>query len=70
MFLQAARADVTGTDFIARNESTRGGFGLGTSLVWADGRYSVYGEVQASTGLSHLGHSHALNGSLGFRMRW
>ncbi|HEY4294680.1 autotransporter outer membrane beta-barrel domain-containing protein, partial [Luteibacter sp.] len=66
----AARVDVAGTDFTTRNEGTWGGFGLGTTLDWAGGRYSVYGEVQASTGLSHFGDSHALNGTMGFRMRW
>ncbi|NII55029.1 autotransporter-associated beta strand repeat-containing protein [Luteibacter sp. SG786] len=65
-----ARVKVAGTDFSTRNERNWGGFGLGTTLDWAGGRYSVYGEVQASTGLSHFGDSHALNGSLGFRMRW
>ncbi|NKJ22376.1 autotransporter-associated beta strand repeat-containing protein [Dyella sp. SG609] len=65
-----ARVNVAGTDFTSRNERLWGGFGLGASLDWADGRYSVYGEVQASTGLKHFGDSHALNGTLGFRMRW
>ncbi|MGO4700633.1 autotransporter-associated beta strand repeat-containing protein [Dyella sp. 2RAB6] len=65
-----ARVNVAGTDFTTRNERLWGGFGLGGSLDWADGRYSVYGEVQASTGLKHFGDSHALNGTLGFRMRW
>ncbi|NID14716.1 autotransporter-associated beta strand repeat-containing protein [Luteibacter yeojuensis] len=66
----AARVAVAGTDFSTRNEGTWGGFGLGGTLDWAGGRYSVYGEVQASTGLDHFGDSHALNGTVGFRMRW
>ncbi len=66
----AARVSVAGADFTTRNEGTWGGFGLGSTLDWAGGRYSVYGELQASTGLSHFGDSHALNGTLGFRMRW
>jgi len=65
-----ARVNVAGTDFTTRNERLWGGFGIGSSLDWADGRYSIYGEVQASTGLKHFGDSHALNGTLGFRMRW
>ena len=65
-----AQVDVAGTDFTTRNEHLWGGLGLGASLDWADGRYSVYGETQASTGLKHFGDSHSLNGTLGFRMRW
>jgi fibronectin-binding autotransporter adhesin len=65
-----ARVDVAGTGFTTRNESTWGGFGIGTSLDWAGGRYSVYGDVQASTGLTHFGDSHAVSGNIGFRMRW
>lgn len=66
----AAGVHVAGTDFTTRNEKLWGGFGLGTSRDWADGRYSVYGEVQASTGLKHFRESHSLNGTVGFRMKW
>lgn len=69
-FKDAARVSVAGTDFATRNERWWGGFGVGGALDWAGGRYSVYGEVQAQTGLSHFGDSHAMNGTLGFRMRW
>ena len=69
-FKDTAQVNVAGTDFSTRNERWWGGFGLGGSLDWAGGRYSVYGEVQAQTGLSHFGDSHAVNGTLGFRMRW
>jgi fibronectin-binding autotransporter adhesin len=69
-FNNTARVSVAGTDFSTRNERWWGGFGLGGALDWAGGRYSVYGEVQAQTGLSRFGDSHALNGTLGFRMRW
>jgi fibronectin-binding autotransporter adhesin len=69
-FKDAAQVNVAGTDFSTRNERWWGGLGLGGALDWAGGRYSVYGELQAQTGLSHFGDSHALNGTLGFRMRW
>lgn len=65
-----SRADVAGTRFVTRNERTWGGVGLGGSLDWGGGRYSVYGEVQANAGLSGDGDSHALNGTAGFRVRW
>lgn len=66
----AARVDVAGTDLTTRNEKLWSGLGVGGSLDWANGRYSVYGEIQAQTGLEHFGDSHALNGTVGFRMRW
>jgi fibronectin-binding autotransporter adhesin len=69
-FGDAARVNVAGTDFTTRNERLWGGFGVGSSLDWKDGRYSVYGEVQATTGLDHFGDSHGVRGTAGFRMRW
>jgi fibronectin-binding autotransporter adhesin len=69
-FQRGAQVNVSGTDFTTRNDRWWGGFGLGGALDWAGGRYSVYGEVQAQTGLSHFGDSHTVNGTLGFRMRW
>lgn len=69
-FGDGARVAVAGTDFTTRNERLWGGFGLGGSRDWADGRYSVYGELQAQTGLKNFGDSHALNATVGFRMRW
>ena len=69
-FGDAARVDVAGTDFTTRNERLWGGFGLGTAIDWANGTYSVYGEVQARTGLKHFGDSHEANATVGFRMRW
>ena len=65
-----ARVNVAGVNFTTRNEKLWGGLGLGSSLDWADGRYSIYGQVLASTGLKHFGDSHAFNGAMGFRMRW
>ncbi|UPG83981.1 autotransporter outer membrane beta-barrel domain-containing protein [Luteibacter aegosomatis] len=61
-----ARADVAEVDVSSRTERTWGGLGVGTSLDWGGGRYSVYGEIQASKG----GDSHVFNGTAGFRMRW
>ncbi|WNL44325.1 autotransporter outer membrane beta-barrel domain-containing protein [Dyella sp. BiH032] len=69
-FGDAARVDVAGTDFTTRNERLWGGFGLGTAIDWANGTYSVYGEVQGRTGLKHFGDSHEANATVGFRMRW
>ncbi|WP_333679962.1 autotransporter-associated beta strand repeat-containing protein [Dyella sp.] len=66
----ATRVDVSGTDLASRNERLWGGLGVGGSLDWGGGTYSVYGEVQGKTGLSHFGDSHEVTGTLGFRMKW
>jgi fibronectin-binding autotransporter adhesin len=66
----ATRVDVSGTGLASRNERLWGGLGVGGSLDWAAGRYSVYGEVQGKSGLSHFGDSHEVTGTIGFRMRW
>jgi fibronectin-binding autotransporter adhesin len=69
-FEGATRVDVSGTDLVSRNERLWGGLGVGGSLDWGHGLYSIYGEVQGRTGLSHFGDSHDVTGTLGFRMRW
>jgi fibronectin-binding autotransporter adhesin len=66
----ATRVDVSGTDLASRNEWLWGGLGVGGSLDWGGGTYSVYGEVQGRTGLSHFGDSRDVTGTLGFRMHW
>ncbi|MGI3164845.1 autotransporter outer membrane beta-barrel domain-containing protein [Pseudooceanicola sp. 200-1SW] len=47
-----------------------GEIGLGGKYHWAGGKYAVFGEVTAATGLDNFGDSHAINGELGFRMTW
>jgi fibronectin-binding autotransporter adhesin len=69
-FEGATRVDVSGADLVSRNERLWGGLGVGGSLDWGHGLYSIYGEVQGRTGLSHFGDSHDVTGTLGFRMRW
>lgn len=44
--------------------------GVGGTVDWGGGRYSIYGEVQETSSLSHFRDSYSLNGTLGFRMRW
>ena len=67
-FEGATSVDVSGTDFISRNERLWGGLGIGGSLDW--GRYSIYGEVRGKTGLSHFGDSHEVTGTVGLRVNW
>jgi fibronectin-binding autotransporter adhesin len=61
--------DVAGTRLDTRNERDWAGFGVGGSLDWAGGRYSLYGEVTGRTGLTN-GDSDAVNATLGFRTQW
>lgn len=61
---------VAGTTLATQNPRFWGGLGVGAARDWAQGRYSLFGEVQASTGLEDFGDSHSVNGTLGFRMRW
>jgi fibronectin-binding autotransporter adhesin len=62
--------DVSGADLISRNERLWAGLGLGGSLDWGQGRYSIYGEVQGKSGVSHFGDSREVTGTLGFRVHW
>jgi fibronectin-binding autotransporter adhesin len=66
----ATDVDVSATDLISRNERLWGGLGIGGSLDWGRGRYSIYGQLQGRTGLSHFGDSHDVTGTLGFRVHW
>ncbi|MBW6418294.1 autotransporter outer membrane beta-barrel domain-containing protein [Celeribacter sp. PS-C1] len=47
-----------------------GEIGLGGKYHWAGGKYAVFGEVTAATGLDNFGESYAINGEIGFRMTW
>ncbi|HSX63110.1 MAG TPA: autotransporter outer membrane beta-barrel domain-containing protein, partial [Pseudoxanthomonas sp.] len=69
-FADGTSVDVSGTALATRNEKLWGGLGLGGAVDWAGGRFSIYGEVLAKTGLDDFGDSHTLNGTLGFRMHW
>ncbi|MBX3501076.1 MAG: autotransporter outer membrane beta-barrel domain-containing protein [Alphaproteobacteria bacterium] len=69
-FADGSQVDVAGTSFRSRNDSWRGGIGLGWSASWADDRYSFFGEAQVNTSLESFGRSNILSGTTGFRMRW
>ena len=61
---------VSGTDLDARGDNLHGGVGVGGSLDWGQGRYQLYGEVEARSGLHNARDSRGVDGSLGFRLRW
>lgn len=67
-FEGATRVDVSGTDFMSRNERLWAGVGMGGALDW--GQYSIYGEVRGKTGLSHFRDSYEVTGTVGLRVGW
>jgi fibronectin-binding autotransporter adhesin len=68
--LDGATVDVAGTRFESEQQSRWGSIGLGGTLDWADGRYSLYGEALVATDLRGSGDSRALSGTVGLRLRW
>ncbi|MBN9332458.1 autotransporter outer membrane beta-barrel domain-containing protein, partial [Devosia sp.] len=69
-FLPTGEVQVAGTRLGGRSDSLWGGIGLGATYAWADGKYSLYGDVSASTGLANFGSSATLHGALGLKVRW
>ena len=53
-----------------RNDRLWGSIGGGGSHSWANGRYSVFGEVTYRASLQHAGESHGYKGTGGFRVTW
>lgn len=67
-FLDGARVDVSGTGIATRNDRLWTGLGLGSKCSWADGKYSVYGEVSANTSVSHFADSYTVKFDAGLRI--
>jgi fibronectin-binding autotransporter adhesin len=68
--LDGATVDVAGTQFESEPPSRWGSIGIGGTLDWADGRYSLYGEALATRDLGDKGDSRALSGTVGLRVHW
>ncbi|WP_253610544.1 MULTISPECIES: autotransporter outer membrane beta-barrel domain-containing protein [unclassified Bradyrhizobium] len=69
-FLGGTRVSVAETWFVSRNASSTGELGLGGTYDWGDNKYSLYGEVAASTSLGNFGSSYGNRGIAGARYRW
>lgn len=69
-FADGTRVDVDETQLLTRNERLWAGLGFGGMVDWGDGRYSVFGQVEARTGLENFGDSHTVTGTVGLRMHW
>ncbi|MER9330971.1 autotransporter outer membrane beta-barrel domain-containing protein [Mesorhizobium sp. M0488] len=69
-FLDGNDVDVSGVKLVSENQALWGGVGLGGSLSWVDGRYSVFGEGSVRTSLQDFGDSNAIGAKLGFSVKW
>ncbi|TPI12452.1 autotransporter outer membrane beta-barrel domain-containing protein [Mesorhizobium sp. B4-1-3] len=69
-FLDGTDVDVSGVKLSSQNQKFWGGVGLGGSLDFADGKYSVYGEALAKTSLANFGDSNVISGKLGLSVHW
>lgn len=69
-FLNGTQVDVAGVGFTSRGERLWGGVGVGGTYNWDNDKYSLYGQVGLNSSLQHFGKSYALNGTVGFRMKW
>lgn len=69
-FLRGTSARVADMNVTSKDQALWAGIGLGTSLNWDDGRYTVYGEFMARTSVQNFGDSHAVGAKFGFRMKW
>ncbi|MCO6177495.1 autotransporter outer membrane beta-barrel domain-containing protein [Ciceribacter sp. RN22] len=61
---------VSGTSLVSQAERWTGEIGIGGSYNWADDKYAVYGELNASTGFENFADSYRLGGSVGLRVKW
>ena len=61
---------VSGTPLAYRADPWTAEIGAGFTRSFADGRHTVFGEVNTSTGLGSIGGSYAGSGRLGLRMAW
>ncbi|CAB3803317.1 hypothetical protein LMG28138_05324 [Pararobbsia alpina] len=67
-FLDGTSVDVSGSGVGSRNERLWTGLGLGSKCSWADGKYSVYGEVSANTSVNHFADSYTVKVDAGLRI--
>ncbi|MCX5580522.1 autotransporter outer membrane beta-barrel domain-containing protein [Kaistia terrae] len=69
-FLDGTQVNVAGTGFTSKNDDLWGELGLGGTYNWGSDRYSLYGDVAASTSLASFGDSVELSGRAGLRVQW
>jgi len=68
--LDGTKVDVSGADLTSKNEAIWGELGFGGTYNWGSDKYSIHGDVAASTSLADFGESYSLNGRVGLRVQW
>lgn len=69
-FLDGTKVSVSGTNLENELGDWTGELGIGGTCNWNDDKYSIYGEVDASTGLEDFGDSYEISGTIGLRSKW
>jgi fibronectin-binding autotransporter adhesin len=69
-FLNGSIINVAGTSFANANDRLWGSIGGGGVYSWANGRYSVFGEVTYKASLAEAADNHSYKGTGGFRIVW
>lgn len=69
-FVGGSRVWVSDVAFANSNAPLWAGISLGGSLSWADGQYSLYGEVLTQTSVEDVWKSNSLGVKTGFSVRW
>lgn len=69
-FLDGTRVDVAGTGFASAQDRLWGSIGGGGTYSWANGRYTVFGEVSYSASLEDAAANRSYKGTGGFRIVW
>nr|WP_315596006.1 autotransporter outer membrane beta-barrel domain-containing protein [uncultured Cupriavidus sp.] len=69
-FLHGTSARVADISVVSKEQALWAGLGVGASLNWDDGRYTVYGELLARTSVENFGDSNAIGAKLGLRVKW
>lgn len=62
--------NVSGTNLSTKQDDVWAEVGVGANHSWDDDKYAFYGEVSARTGVDHPFDSYALEGTVGFRIRF
>jgi outer membrane autotransporter protein len=69
-FLNGTIVNVSGTSFANANDRLWGSIGGGGVYSWANGRYSIFGEVTYHASLADAADNHSYKGTGGLRVTW
>jgi outer membrane autotransporter protein len=69
-FLSGTNVDVAGTGFANAQDRLWGSIGGGGTYSWANGRYTVFGELSYNASLNDSSNNRSYKGTGGFRATW